>query len=567
MMIPGHRNLRRIAMAGLCLAAVSLGPPATAAAISRLQSTDGAAFVRVIGNLHSAAAANGGEQEGVEGVEIASGSGFVISPSGLVVTNQHVISGGKVGDLGLRVEVSRVEVSVWKGAGYETYDATVAASDPDLDLAVLQTTAIDAPYVPLGDSDAIELGQSVTVVGFPFGSAAEVGRSDTPDVVPSPSVTSGSLSAARADDAGRTRYLQTDATVNPGSSGGPILDEDGFALGVVRMKLSLRDRPEESAAFGIPINRVKDFLEANGVLYQVPAQRLHAGGVQDLDWKGMRVELPDGMVDQSPERIEVSTGGSAGPVSFLAVRFVSRADPRTIESALLRGSLVPGFVPAQARDPRRWGHDPSRALGCATGTSNSGASFRVEYAIAELGSRGEKVAARFLGPPDDVGFNLSLLRRGLEGMQTEPLLTEEVRAPLRAALEEVALARAPRRVVLLPTGWSREPSSRSGCVSVPQADDGIAASPAGDFTVSLRVLRWKAGRIDPAALARACRQPAGTPPLGFATSGRRLGTEVALWGTFQTHGDEVLLLEAEAPPDKLPFLADIYVDWVKRSAE
>ena len=82
-------------------------------------------------------------------------------------------------------------------------------------------------------------------------------------------VTAGSLSAARADDAGDTRFLQTDATMLPGNSGGPMLDEDGYVVGVVRMKLS-RDATSAGAGFTVPVNVVKDFLEPNGLLERLP---------------------------------------------------------------------------------------------------------------------------------------------------------------------------------------------------------------------------------------------------------------------------------------------------------
>ena len=92
-------------------------------------------------------------------------------------------------------------------------------------------------YLAFGDSEATTAGEAVHVYGFPFGRRVEVGQTDVPDIVPEVSVTRGSVSAARSDDAGNTAYLQTSATVNPGNSGGPMVDEDGYVLGVVRLKL------------------------------------------------------------------------------------------------------------------------------------------------------------------------------------------------------------------------------------------------------------------------------------------------------------------------------------------
>ena len=83
------------------------------------------------------------------------------------------------------------------------WEAHVVASDAERDLAALQMTAADLPYLPLGDSDAIEAGRPVQVLGFPFGRQTEVAKRAEADVIPQVTVTAGSLSAARADDAGR----------------------------------------------------------------------------------------------------------------------------------------------------------------------------------------------------------------------------------------------------------------------------------------------------------------------------------------------------------------------------
>ena len=82
-------------------------------------------------------------------------------------------------------------------------------------------------------------------------------------------MTRGSVSAARSDDAGNTAYLQTSATVNPGNSGGPMVDEDGYVLGVVRLKL----RDADGIGFAIPINAVKDFLALSGYDQLLPVER------------------------------------------------------------------------------------------------------------------------------------------------------------------------------------------------------------------------------------------------------------------------------------------------------
>ena len=215
--------------------------------------SDGMAFIRVVGDLRAEFIGIWRQPIERENVEVATGSGFVIAPSGLILTNHHVVDdapyvatfAGKEAEV--TIENRRIEVFLG-GGGLGVLEGYVVASDPELDLAVLQVTAADLAYLPFGDSDALEAGSRVRVLGFPFGRQVEVGRRTSPGVAPGVTVTSGSLSAARADDAGGTRYLQTDASVNPGSSGGPMIDEDGYAVAVIRMKRA-RDATSHGAGF------------------------------------------------------------------------------------------------------------------------------------------------------------------------------------------------------------------------------------------------------------------------------------------------------------------------------
>ena len=290
-------------------------------------AADAMAFVRVAGDLNVRFTKVYKQPYVERDVEVATGSGFVIAPSGLVLTNLHVVSDepftrvidGYEAEIAL--ESRRIEVAIGPGGSVAVLEGAVVASDADLDLAVLQVTAADLPYLPFGDSDAVEPGGPVQALGFPFGRKAEVGKQADAGVVPRVSVTAGSLSAAREDDEGGRRYLQTDASVQPGNSGGPMLDDEGYAVGVVRMKLA-REATARGAGFGIPINLVKDFLDAHGLLALLPVSRLRPGVVHSFDWKGLRVEMPDGFQDGSPSRLRVATGevGTGSPSGSIGWR-------------------------------------------------------------------------------------------------------------------------------------------------------------------------------------------------------------------------------------------------------
>jgi hypothetical protein len=405
----------------------------------------------------------------------------------------------------------------------------------------------------------------VRVLGFPFGRQADVGRSAGADTAPAPSVTAGSLQATRADDEGETRYLQTDASMMPGSSGGPMIDADGYAIGVVAMKLASNAKAA-GAGFGVPINLVKDFLEAHGQLGQLPVSRLRPGVVHALPWKGLRVEMPDGFQDTSPARLRVDGGESADGISFRVFRLSPGGSREALEEALLSGHAVPAFAPGPvAAGLRLEQGQPPRVLGSGRGATADGRRFRVEYTLRYLS--GEAVVARYLGPPDAIAFNLGLLRRSLEGLEADALLTQPVRAPLAVAFEPVPLPGAAEGRVPMPAGWSVEPSPIAACDPVPRSRVGLAASPAGDFTVVFRALRWPRGEVDPQAIVRACGGGAQPDSATYGMRFDRLGTPMIVWGVLVSRGGEMLLLELETPEQKLPFVKDAYTDWVRHATE
>jgi hypothetical protein len=502
-------------------------------------------------------------------VEVATGSGFVIAPSGLVLTNLHVVTDEPFTSVvdGYEAEVAlearRIEVAIGPGGSVGVLAGAVVASDPELDLAVLQVTAGDVPYLPFGDSDAVEPGRPVQVLGFPFGRGAEVGKRAEAGVIPKVSVTAGSLSATREDDQGGPRYLQTDASVQPGSSGGPMVDDEGYAVGVVRMKLA-REATSAGAGFGIPINLVKDFLDAHGLLGLLPVSRLRPGIVHSFDWKGLRVEMPDGFQDTSPARLRVATGDVGDGISFRLDRVATSWDRDTLEQAVLGGKALPGFVPAPAASVRQLDRGrPARRVGTAVGNQpDPGGPFRVEYAILDV--RGEIVVARYLGPPDALAFNLGLVRRSLETLEAGRLRTAEVSRALSPALEAASLPGVEGGRVAMPSGWSLEPSAASACSIAPPADTGLLASPQGDFTVVLRALRFPARAPAVAEALRSCGAPFESAGATATYAGQfdLLGVPTEARGVLLEREGEGLLLEMQAPVAKVPFVEKLYDRWI-----
>lgn len=164
----------------------------------------------------------------------SAGSGIVFDSKGYIVTNQHVVEGG-----------TKVMVSL---PGGKKVQAKVIGEDAKTDLAVLKVETTGLTAAKFGDSDAIRVGDSVIAIGNPLGEEF------------AGSVTSGILSAKDRDmsfnDDGNSRtynVLQTDASINPGSSGGALLNESGEVVGINTLKIS----SAEGMGFAIPINEVK----------------------------------------------------------------------------------------------------------------------------------------------------------------------------------------------------------------------------------------------------------------------------------------------------------------------
>jgi serine protease Do len=181
-----------------------------------------------------------GQMPRPHGVQHAQGSGFLISADGLVLTNAHVVDGAK-------------EVTV-KLSDHREYKAKVLGADKSSDIAVLKIDARNLPTVTLGDSDKLGVGDYVLAIGEPFG----LEETATAGIV--------SAKGRSLPGDGYVPFIQTDAAVNPGNSGGPLFDAAGSVVGI-NAQIYSNSGGFQGVSFAIPINlavQVKDQIVKTG---------------------------------------------------------------------------------------------------------------------------------------------------------------------------------------------------------------------------------------------------------------------------------------------------------------
>jgi S1-C subfamily serine protease len=555
--------------------------PCTASAQRARSPADATVFIRLIGTVHAEIDDGGIKRTAdVERVEIGTGSGFVISPHGYVVTNAHVVEsseplrltrGLKSAIITFRVSSVNVcftpETMAARGLLAPCAEASVAGADRARDLAILFVNgSTNLPYLPLGDSDVVAAGLPVEALGYPFGREVEIGKvGAASDLVPDVSATPGAISALRASDAGERRYLQITNGVNPGNSGGPVVNRDGFVVGVVHSKLAKAD----TIAFAIPINEVKDLVDATGLDQAMPVRRLRLGPLQNMEGKGLSLRLPEGFVDRAPFVSRVETEAAAGEVAFRLDRVMSPWTVKRLEEALLSTQTFEALsaTPRQGhgRDTAREAQ-PGPLLGGAVGTgADPNREIRMDYAVFELGA--ERLVARYVGPAEAMAFNEGVLRDSLISLQGQPF-TPAPLPPVEGLTWSTVADTSGRGGLPVPAGWTLEPGRPAPCPGLAEPRTAATAFPPQDASIALRAAIWSGG-VTPEAAALACSSRRGTVgQASYSTTASWLGTSYLIEGTFvQAASGQVMQLEVLATDQRSAFAKALLAIWLKRANE
>ena len=237
----------------------------------------------------------------------SSGSGFIITQDGYIVTNHHVVNGA-----------SSVTVTLYDGT---EYPATVVGSDSDYDVAVLKINATDLQPVTLGNSSSVNVGDSVLAIGNPLGELTF-------------SMSQGIVSCCdRAINVDGTPFnmIQVDASINPGNSGGPLMNLYGEVVGIVSAKYSsYSDTTVEGLGFAIPIGDVQaiitDIME-NGQVTDKPSFGITAGTMTEQMAAQYQIEQKSGAFVYS-----VNKGGAGEKAGLRMGDVITKVDSTDIAS-------------------------------------------------------------------------------------------------------------------------------------------------------------------------------------------------------------------------------------------
>jgi serine protease DegS len=203
-------------------------------------------------------------------VERSLGSGVIVDAMGTIVTNQHVIAGAD----SIRVQLADGRIA----------DATIVGQDPDTDIAILGLKIDNLPIMPMGRSDTLRVGDIVLAIGNPYGL--------------SQTVTQGIVSATGRGQLGLAtfeNFIQTDAAINLGNSGGALIDAHGDLVGINTAVLNRTYGGPEGIGFAIPVNLVRGVME-----------QILTNGHVVRGWLGF---VPQDLSDEQAAQLGATAGG------------------------------------------------------------------------------------------------------------------------------------------------------------------------------------------------------------------------------------------------------------------
>jgi serine protease Do len=298
------------------------------------------------------------------------GSGFIVSPDGVILTNAHVVR-----------DASEVTVKL---QDRREFRAKVLGSDPKTDVAVLKIDAKNLPVVPLGRSNSLQVGEWVLAIGSPFGLES--------------SVTAGVVSAkGRSLPQDTTPFIQTDVAVNPGNSGGPLFNTRGEVVGI-NSQIYSQTGGYQGLSFAIPIevaSRIKDQIMATGKVQHAKLGVM----IQDVNQgfaDSFKLESPEGALVSNVER-----GGAADRAGLKSGDVIRKVNGQPIVGS---GDLPALLTVASPGDK------------VALDVWRDGKIMRVNATLANASDKADKAEPEQVAAVDS-GSKLGLVLRPLEPIE------------------------------------------------------------------------------------------------------------------------------------------------------
>jgi len=323
------------------------------------------------------------------GVQHAQGSGFLVSADGLVLTNAHVVDGAK-------------EVTV-KLSDHREFKAKVLGADRSSDIAVLKIEGHDFPTVRIGNSDQLGVGDYVLAIGEPFG----LEETATAGIV--------SAKGRSLPGDGYVPFIQTDAAVNPGNSGGPLFDSTGAVVGI-NAQIYTNSGGYQGVSFAIPINlavQIKDQIVKTGKV----AHSLLGVEVQTLDQSlanSFKLTSPNGalVAKVAPDSAADRAGIKVGDV-------ILKFDGAPIVDAGQLSARVGAAAPGDKATLEIWRDGRTQSMTATIGNAAAGTSADAGNAASAPARLG--LALRPLSPEErrQAGVSGGLVVEDAEGRAAE----------------------------------------------------------------------------------------------------------------------------------------------------
>jgi serine protease Do len=354
---------------------------------------------------------------------VAMGSGVIIDPAGIILTNNHVVAGG--GEITVRLHDGR------------EFQATAVKTDPKTDLAIVRIKADHLTAAPLGNSDQVQVGDWVLALGEPFGLEG--------------SVTAGIISAKGRGlgITARENFLQTDAAINPGNSGGPLVNLDGQVVGI-NTAISSRSGGYQGVGFAVPVNLAK--WVSRQLIAKGSVRRAYLGvGIQPVTQelaKQFGVKLSEGVLvtEVFPNTPGAKAGLKPGDV---IEKFDGKAvsQPRQLQGLVEQAKIGPKYEMSIVRNGKPMklslavAEQPANFGLVRTGSHSMQEPGKPESAASEkLGLEVETLTAdvaKQLGVHVHEGVAITSVRSGspadLAGLEAGMVITQVDRKPVKTA--------------------------------------------------------------------------------------------------------------------------------------